>query len=141
MEAAENARKNMDFDSFKPGDAIEVTMRKRSGGKTEEVFRGICIAKHNDYYNSTFTIRCNIAGEGVTILYSTYQPDIKSVKLIQESYLSKAKKRTHKAKLYYLKDRPILDIRIANNYVPERKYIDKDKNNQWLISRGKKPEN
>ena len=25
MEAAENARKNMDFDSFKPGDAIEVT--------------------------------------------------------------------------------------------------------------------
>ena len=40
----------------------------------------------------TFTIRCvgfersaspqNIAGEAVTILYSTYQPDIKSVKVL-----------------------------------------------------------
>lgn len=26
IEAAESARKNMDFDSFKPGDAIEVTV-------------------------------------------------------------------------------------------------------------------
>jgi hypothetical protein len=26
MEAAESARQNMDFDSFKPGDAIEVTV-------------------------------------------------------------------------------------------------------------------
>ena len=67
-------------------------MKKRNGSKTEEVFRGICVAKHNDYYNSTFTIRCvgfersaspqNIAGEAVTILYSTYQPDIKSVKVL-----------------------------------------------------------
>lgn len=27
IEAAETARQNMDFDSFKPGDAIEVTVR------------------------------------------------------------------------------------------------------------------
>ena len=135
-------------------------MKKREGSKTEEVFKGICIAKHNDYYNSTFTIRCvsshsfsyeqNIAGEAVTVLYSTYQPDIKSVRvlsvvlidvqLIQESFLHKAQKRTHKSKLYYLKDKPLLDIKIPNNWIPERKYVDKEKNNEWLISRGKKPE-
>ena len=58
----------MDFDSFRSGDDIEVTvgmfgmlngqMKKRGDSRTEEVFRGVCIAKHNDYYNSTFTIRC-----------------------------------------------------------------------------------
>ena len=135
-------------------------MKKKEGSKTEEMFKGICIAKHNDYYNSTFTIRCvrlifcllpqNIAGEAVTVLFSTYQPDIKSVRvclkinikiqLIQESFLHKAQRKTHKSKLYYLKDKPILDIKIPNNWIPERKYVDKEKNNQWLISRGKKPE-
>ena len=64
----------MDFDSFRPGDAIEVTvdvgmgphvqMKARGESKVEEVFRGVCIAKHNDYYNSTFTIRC--VGVGAT---------------------------------------------------------------------------
>lgn len=33
-------------------------MKSRNGSKTEEVYRGVCIAKHNDYYNSTFTMRC-----------------------------------------------------------------------------------
>ena len=68
MEAAESAREKMDFESFRPGDAIEVTVDAKNGShvqmnargesKVEEVFRGVCIAKHNDYYNSTFTIRC-----------------------------------------------------------------------------------
>jgi hypothetical protein len=49
-------------------------------------------------------------------------------------------KRTRKSKLYYLKDKPILDLRIAKGWIPERKYVDKEKNNEWLISRGKKPE-
>ncbi|KAK8801408.1 ribosomal protein L19 [Blastocystis sp. subtype 4] len=140
MEAAESARQNMDFDSFRSGDAIEVTMKKRGDSRTEEVFRGVCIAKHNDYYNSTFTIRCNIAGEGVTILFSTYQPDIKSVRLIQESFLKNGERRQRKSKLYYLKDRPILDLKIPSNWTPDRKYVNKKKNNAWLISRGKKPE-
>ncbi|KAK8796880.1 hypothetical protein WA538_000109 [Blastocystis sp. DL] len=140
MEAAESAREKMDFESFRPGDAIEVTMKARGESKVEEVFRGVCIAKHNDYYNSTFTIRCNVAGEAITVLFSTYQPDIKSVHLIQESFLKKAEKRTHKAKLYYLKDRPILDIKIPSNWTPDRKFVNKKKNNEWLVSRGKKPE-
>lgn len=46
---------------------------------------------------------------------------------------------THKAKLYYLKDKPLLDVTIPGNYVPERKYVDTKKNNEWLVSRGKKP--
>lgn len=54
--------------------------------------------------------------------------------------MHKAQRRTHKSKLYYLKDKPLLDIKIPSNYIPERKYVDKEKNNEWLISRGKKPE-
>ena len=102
------------------------------------------------YVLYSFLLRQNIAGEAVTVLFSAYQPDIKSVRvclkisikiqLIQESFLHKAQRKTHKSKLYYLKDKPILDIKIPNNWIPERKYVDKEKNNQWLISRGKKPE-
>ena len=54
--------------------------------------------------------------------------------------MKKAEKRTHKAKLYYLKDRPILDIKIPSTWTPDRKFVNKKKNNEWLVSRGKKPE-
>ena len=41
--------------------------------------------------------------------------------------------------MYYLKDRPLLDVTVPANWTPERKYVDTKKNNEWLISRGKKP--
>ena len=41
--------------------------------------------------------------------------------------------------MYYLKDKPLLDVTIPGNYVPERKYVDTKKNNEGLVSRGKKP--
>ena len=62
------------------------------------------------------------------------------MQLIQESFLKKGEKRTHKAKLYYLKGQPVLDMKIPPNWTPDRKYVDKKKNNAWLVSRGKKPE-
>ena len=87
---------------FFPGDTIRVGVRIVEG-KRERIqnFEGICIARSNRGFNSTFTIRKISHGEGVERVFPVYSPMLESIELVR------------RAKLYYLRDREGKSARIA----------------------------
>lgn len=84
---------------FAPGDTLRVNV-KIIEGTTERVqaFEGICIARHNDGINSSFTVRKISHGEGVERVFPLYSPRLESIELVRRG-------EVRRAKLYYLRDR------------------------------------
>ncbi len=89
-----------DFPSFREGDMIAVSLRIKEAGKERlQVFQGNVIAMHNCGASSTFTVR-KIGAHGVAVerILPYYSPSIKSIKLIKQGDV-------RRAKLYYVRER------------------------------------
>jgi large subunit ribosomal protein L19 len=85
--------------NFAPGDTLRVNVRIIEG-TTERVqaFEGVCIARHNNGINSSFTVRKISHGEGVERIFPLYSPRLESIELVRRG-------EVRRAKLYYLRDR------------------------------------
>ena len=71
-----------------------------------QAFEGICIARSNRGFNSTFTIRKISHGEGVERVFPLYSPMLESINLIRRG-------KVRRSKLYYLRQRSGKSARIA----------------------------
>ena len=92
---------------FKSGDTVKVNVFVTEGNKERvQAFEGICIAKSNRGFNSTFTIRKISHGEGVERVFPLYSPMLESINLIRRG-------KVRRSKLYYLRDRSGKSARIA----------------------------
>ena len=101
---------------FKSGDTVKVNVFVTEGNKERvQAFEGICIAKSNRGFNSTFTIRKISHGEGVERVFPLYSPMLESINLIRRG-------KVRRSKLYYLRQRSGKSARIA-----EKKEIIKKK--------------
>ena len=101
---------------FKSGDTLKVNVFVTEGNKERvQAFEGICIAKSNRGFNSTFTIRKISHGEGVERVFPLYSPMLESINLIRRG-------KVRRSKLYYLRQRSGKSARIA-----EKKEIIKKK--------------
>jgi large subunit ribosomal protein L19 len=86
-----------DIPVFKAGDTLRVHVRIREGAKERiQVFEGICIGRHNDRINSTFTVRKISSGVGVERVFPLHSPIIDKIEV-------KKIGRVRRAKLYYLR--------------------------------------
>ena len=92
---------------FKPGDTIKVSVYVTEGNKERlQAFEGVCIARSNRGFNSTFTIRKISHGEGVERVFPIYSPMLESIKLVRKG-------KVRRSKLYYLRQRSGKSARIA----------------------------
>lgn len=124
-----------DIDEFKPGDSVEVQyLLSRTGGKVQRV-KGVVLARRNRGTGSSFIIRnvsgvhlcdvfvtiCSppnnaicvflcankqhIGGYGYEQKIFLHSPLLQSVKVLQEAFIHKGKKRVRRANLFYLRDK------------------------------------
>ena len=106
-EQIEEFLKTNKIPSFKSGDTLRVNVFVTEGNKERiQAFEGICIARSNRGFNSTFTIRKISHGEGVERVFPLYSPMLESIKLIRKG-------KVRRSKLYYLRQRSGKSARIA----------------------------
>ena len=106
-EQIEESLKTKEFPSFKSGDTVRVNVFVTEGNKERvQAFEGICIARSNRGFNSTFTIRKISHGEGVERVFPLYSPMLESIKLVRRG-------KVRRSKLYYLRKRSGKSARIA----------------------------
>jgi large subunit ribosomal protein L19 len=84
---------------FSPGDSLLVHLKVVEGTRERiQVFAGVCIARRNAGYRSTFTVRKVSMGEGVERIFPLYSPRIEKIEAPRRG-------KVRRAKLYYLRDR------------------------------------
>ena len=99
--------KNRQVPDFKSGDTVKVNVFVTEGNKERvQAFEGVCIARSNRGFNSTFTIRKISHGEGVERVFPVYSPMLESISLIRRG-------KVRRSKLYYLRQRSGKSARIA----------------------------
>jgi len=92
---------------FFAGDTLKVGVRIAEGKRERiQYFEGVCIAKKNRDFNSSFTVRKISFGEGVERTFALYSTIISSIKVIRSG-------QVRRAKLYYLRDRKGKSARIT----------------------------
>ena len=105
----ELSKKDMktDIPKFKSGDTVKVNVYVTEGNKERiQAFEGVCIARSNRGFNSTFTVRKVSHGEGVERVFPLYSPMLESINLVRRG-------KVRRSKLYYLRQRSGKSARIA----------------------------
>ena len=98
--------KKREVPDFKAGDTVKVNVFVTEGNKERvQAFEGICIARSNRRFNSTFTIRKVSHGEGVERVFPLYSPMLESINLVRRG-------KVKRSKLYYLRQRSGKSARI-----------------------------
>ncbi len=83
---------------FSPGDTVRVNVKVIEGTRERvQAYEGVCIARKNAGFNSSFTVRKISYGEGVERVFPLYSPRIDSIELVRKGDV-------RRAKLYYLRD-------------------------------------
>ena len=92
---------------FAPGDTIRVDVKVIEGTRERiQAFEGVCIARRNAGFNSSFTVRKISYGEGVERVFPLYSPRIAGIEVLRHGDV-------RRAKLYYLRTRRGKAARIA----------------------------
>lgn len=94
MEKALAGRK---IPEFAPGDTVKINVKVVEGTRERmQAFEGVCIARRNAGFHSSFTVRKISYGEGVERVFPLYSPKI-TIELIRRGSV-------RRAKLYYLRN-------------------------------------
>ncbi len=91
---------------FKAGDAISVTYARSTKSDRSTTVSGMVIGKRNASLGSTFRLLCSVSNTPVEMIFSKYSPLIREIKVVQEAFLHRGKKRVRRSKLYYVQNRP-----------------------------------
>ena len=109
--------KKREVPEFKAGDTLKVNVFVTEGNKERiQAFEGVCIARSNRGFNSTFTIRKISHGEGVERVFPLYSPMLESINLVGRG-------EGRRSKLYYLGERAGKSARIAEKKVIIKKKL------------------
>ena len=87
------------LDSFDRGDILEVE-HLPAGAESPERIVGLCIAQHRKGLHSSFRLLCKPDGFAVEYQFQNYSPALSNILLRQQP-----RKRPHKLKLYYMRDK------------------------------------
>ena len=107
QEQIEKAKAAGNIPDFAPGDTVRVDVKVIEGTRERiQAFEGVCIARKNAGFNSSFTVRKISYGEGVERVFPLYSPRIAGIELLRRGDV-------RRAKLYYLRNRRGKAARIA----------------------------
>ncbi len=103
-----------DIPEFNSGDTVDVHYLIREGDKERiQVFSGTVIAIKGAGIRRNILVRRLVAGEGVERLFPLHSPRVHDIKV-------KARGRTRRAKLYYLRQRVGKGVRLRPNFGKRR---------------------
>ncbi|WPX98020.1 50S ribosomal protein L19 [Candidatus Fokinia crypta] len=97
---------------FKSGDTLKVHVRIKDGNNERiQIVQGICIARHNNGFSSTFRVRKIVDDEGVERVFLLHSPIVTKIEVMKVG-------RVRRAKLYYLRNLrgKAARIKAENNY-------------------------
>lgn len=84
--------------AFRPGDTVTVHVKVKEGERERlQAFEGMVIARTNNGYNSSFTVRKTSYGEGVERVFPLYSPTVAKIEVTRKGAV-------RRAKLYYLRE-------------------------------------
>lgn len=94
---------------FKVGDAIEIKQVPEGEGgvkakKTEKI-RGVVLGKFRKGLDESVLIQDVLFGEQIGTRVPLHSPLLRSIRVIEENFVFKGKRKVKRAKLYYLVDR------------------------------------
>ena len=107
IETIERAQLREDIPRFKPGDTVKVTIEikettgtgeKRTVRSRTQAFQGLVIRRQGSGARETFTVRKISFGVGVERTFPVHSPIIKSIAIVSEGDV-------RRAKLYYIRDK------------------------------------
>ena len=102
---------------FGAGDTLKVHLKVVEGTRERiQVFAGLCIARSNRSFNSTFTVRKISNGEGVERVFPVYSPLIEKLEVVRRGDV-------RRAKLYYLRGLSGKKARITEKRMDNRSNI------------------
>lgn len=110
-----NNRANVLQVPFRPGDAIEITMVSQGGTKSSELekIRGVVLGKVHRGLGSSVDIRDVVFGEPIDRKIVLHSPLLRSIKVLEENFVFKGRRKVKRAKLYYLRDRLPEETRVT----------------------------
>jgi len=109
-EKEEAAQQELDRPEFGPGDLIELTLSVPENKRRTTVFKGICIAKRNRGWRTSFTLRNFIGNSGgIERTFPLYSPHVLEIKVVRAA----GRKKYRRAKLYFLRNRQPKEYRVA----------------------------
>ena len=89
---------NVTVPEFAPGDTVRVNVKVIEGTRERvQAYEGVCIARKNAGFNSSFTVRKISYGEGVERLFPLHSPRVDSIVVVRRGTV-------RRSKLYYLRD-------------------------------------
>lgn len=106
-------RQKIDIPFFTAGSYLAVTRADPHSPTGTTKFVGICIARRNKGLGSTFILRNVISGIGVEMMFELYSPAIKQIEVLKLE-------RRRRAKLYYLRDKPLKYSTVNEKMQPEK---------------------
>jgi large subunit ribosomal protein L19 len=92
---------------FRVGDAIEIEHVEEGGinSTSKEKIRGVVLGIFRKGLDHSVLIRDVVFGQPVETRVPLYSPMLRSIKVLEENFVHKGKKKIKRAKLYYLSDR------------------------------------
>lgn len=107
MKESQEKRPNVHNVNFRVGDAIELTMISQGGVDSTQTdkIRGVVLGIDKRGLGTGFYLRDVVFGEPIDRKIPLYSPLIKDIKLLEENFVFKKKRKVKRAKLYYLRDR------------------------------------
>ncbi len=92
---------------FRAGDTLRVGVKVVEGDRSRvQNYEGVCIARSNKAFGSSFTVRKISFGEGVERVFPLYSPNIETIEVVRRGVV-------RRAKLYYLRGRSGKSARIV----------------------------
>lgn len=117
QEQIEKLTQGKDIPDFRPGDSVRVMVKIIEGAKERtQAYEGVCIARRNAGFNSSFTVRKLSFGVGVERVFPLYSPNI-TIHVVRLGDV-------RRAKLYYLRGRTGKAARIKEKNTWAKKVSD-----------------
>jgi large subunit ribosomal protein L19 len=110
MSLVEKPSLKPEVSQFEVGDMVDVHCRILEGDKERiQVFSGLVIARAGAGTRETFTVRRIVQGEGVERKFPLHSPRIAKIEVKRSGV-------THRAKLYYLRERTGKAVRLKERH-------------------------
>jgi large subunit ribosomal protein L19 len=110
MSLVEKSSLKAEVSPFEIGDTVDVHCRILEGEKERiQIFNGLVIARAGSGSRETFTVRRIVQGEGVERKFPLNSPRIAKIEVKRSGV-------THRAKLYYLRERTGKAVRLKERH-------------------------
>lgn len=115
IKKSKESRPNVHHVPFRVGDSIEITMVSEGGVNSNklEMIRGVVLGRINRGLGSSCYIRDVVFGEPIDRKIPLHSPMLKSIKVLEQNFVFRGKRRIKRAKLYYLRDRLPQETRVT----------------------------